>query len=70
MCWLGLHVRSLFERVLIAVGIAWPNHFAVFENVYPCLGLVPKCVATELVSHQHEHMPTGCAGCTWVEFSV
>ena len=38
VCWLACF--SLCRVLIIAVGIAWPNHLALFHNVYLSVSLV------------------------------
>ena len=44
-------VFFVLARVLITVGVGWPNHLAVFAV---CIS-VSECVTIELVSVRHQH---------------
>ena len=48
------------------VGIAWPNHLAVFGMCIAAL----LSLTTKLVSLGRIVTEAGCAGCRWVEMSV
>ena len=55
------------------VGIAWPNHRAVYAmyQVHPCLVVRDRKKLASLMRHQHGHWSdTGCTGRRWVEFQV
>ena len=50
--------------VFVAVGIAWPNHLAVFAM---CISVL-KVVTTELVSLRGGiGTDIGCTGCRWAK---
>ena len=55
-----------FARLAIAVGIAWPNHLAVFA----ICASVSQFVTSKLVSPGDINTGSGYAGCRWVEISV
>ena len=67
VCWLAC---CSFARVFNVVGMAWPDHLAVFTIKFAaCVCLV----TTELVSITGgvgEDTTTGCAWCRWLERSV